>query len=165
MWVFTRNGSIWTQQGSKLKGTGAVGAARQGTSVAVNAIGNTALIGGPADNGTKGAFWVYSLGSIPSVQKVLTEDRESEQPELTLEQSVPNPSTGRFSIGFILPESCIAEWKISDMNGRVVYALKREYPAGASQESFDLQGNPGVYYSQLKTPHGIKTRKLIIMGH
>jgi hypothetical protein len=164
MWVFTRNGSTWTQQGSKLKGTGAVGAARQGTAVTVNAIGTTALIGGPADNGNRGAFWVYSLGSIPSVQKVITEDRNNEQLELALEQSVPNPSAGRFSIGFTLPEGCIAEWTFSDMNGRVVLSLSREYPAGANQESFDLEGKTGVYFYQLKTPAGIKTGKLTIVG-
>jgi surface protein len=164
MWVFTRNGASWSQQGSKLKGIGAVGAARQGTSVAVNAIGTTALIGGPADNGNKGAFWVYSLGSIPSVQKVVTEDRSTEQPALALEQSVPNPSAGRFSIGFTLPEGCIAEWTFSDMNGRVVLSLSREYPAGANQESFDLEGKTGIYFYQLKTPAGIKTGKLTIVG-
>ena len=45
-WVFTRSGSTWTQQGPKLVGTGAVGTAEQGWSVALSADGNTALIGG-----------------------------------------------------------------------------------------------------------------------
>ena len=166
MWVFTRNGSTWLQQGSKLKGTNAIGAARQGTAVAVNAIGTTALIGGPADNGNRGAFWVYSLGSIPDMQKESTDDRSTaETAVLMLEQSNPNPSDGRFTVGFSLPEGCIAEWLLSDMSGRVVLSLSREYPAGANQESFDLQGNTGVYYYQLKTPYGIKTRKLTIVGH
>ncbi len=165
MWVFTRNGTTWSQQGSKLKGTSAVGASKQGTAVAVNAIGTTALIGGPADNGSKGAFWVYSLGSIPSVKKEITEDRNNEQAAFVLGQSVPNPSTGQFTIGFDVPEGCIAEWIFSDMNGRVVRSLKREYPAGANQESFDLQGNTGVYFYQLKTPAGIKTGKITIVGY
>ncbi|MFN7833460.1 MAG: T9SS type A sorting domain-containing protein, partial [Bacteroidota bacterium] len=165
MWVFTRNGTTWSQQGSKLKGTSAVGASKQGTAVAVNAIGTTALIGGPADNGSKGAFWVYSLGSIPSVKKEITEDRNNEQAVFVLGQSVPNPSTGQFTIGFDVPEGCIAEWIFSDMNGRAVLSLKREYPAGANQESFDLQGNTGVYFYQLKTPAGIKTGKLTIVGY
>ncbi|MFN5238012.1 MAG: T9SS type A sorting domain-containing protein, partial [Bacteroidota bacterium] len=165
MWVFTRNSTTWSQQGSKLKGTSAVGASKQGTAVAVNAIGTTALIGGPADNGSKGAFWVYSLGSIPSVKKEITEDRNNEQAAFVLGQSVPNPSTGQFTIGFDVPEGCIAEWIFSDMNGRAVLSLKREYPAGANQESFDLQGNTGVYFYQLKTPAGIKTGKLTIVGY
>jgi len=59
-WVFTRSGSIWTQQGSKLVGTGAVGPAGQGSSLALSADGNTALVGGPYDNRSTGAAWVYT---------------------------------------------------------------------------------------------------------
>ena len=33
-WVYTRSNGVWTQQGSKLVGTGAVGNAQQGQSVA-----------------------------------------------------------------------------------------------------------------------------------
>src|SRR5260221_10589569 len=35
-WVFIRTGSVWTQQGKKLVGTGAVGHAIQGVSVALS---------------------------------------------------------------------------------------------------------------------------------
>jgi hypothetical protein len=59
-WVFTRSGSAWAQQGSKLAGTGASGAARFGSSVALSADGNTALIGGPPDNGGTGAAWAFT---------------------------------------------------------------------------------------------------------
>ena len=59
-WVHTRSGGVWTQQGSKLVGTGAVGSARQGSSVALSADGNTAIVGGLADNGVTGAAWVHT---------------------------------------------------------------------------------------------------------
>jgi hypothetical protein len=59
-WVFTRNGSVWTQQGSKLVGTGAIGNASQGASVALSADGNTAVVGGPRDNLYAGAAWVFT---------------------------------------------------------------------------------------------------------
>ena len=59
-WVYTRSGSTWTQQGSKLVGTGNTGAAQQGTSVSVSADGNTAIVGGPNDNSNQGAAWVYT---------------------------------------------------------------------------------------------------------
>jgi FG-GAP repeat len=59
-WVFTRNNDVWKQQGAKLVGTGAPGDANQGTSVALSADGNTAIIGGPADNATTGAAWVFT---------------------------------------------------------------------------------------------------------
>ncbi len=60
-WVFTRSGTTWSQEGSKLVGSGAVGAARQGSSVALAANGTTALLGGPEDNGGAGAAWPFAL--------------------------------------------------------------------------------------------------------
>jgi hypothetical protein len=72
-WVFTRSGGIWTQQGAKLVGTGAAGAAAQGFSAALSADGNTAIVGGAFDmpsvdqyggpTGT-GAAWVYARAVI-----------------------------------------------------------------------------------------------------
>src|SRR2546429_65396 len=59
-WVFSRSGSTWSQQGSKLVGSGAVGAAEQGVSVALSGDGGTALIGGWQDNSNTGAGWVFS---------------------------------------------------------------------------------------------------------
>ena len=59
-WVFTRSGGVWTQQGDKLVGTGAVGSAVQGTSVALSAEGRTAIVGGPNDNTNTGAAWVFT---------------------------------------------------------------------------------------------------------
>ncbi len=59
-WVFTRTGGVWTQQGIKLVGTGAIGPARQGWSVSLSADGNTAVVGGKEDNGTVGAAWVFT---------------------------------------------------------------------------------------------------------
>jgi hypothetical protein len=59
-WVYTRTAGVWTQQGPKLVGTGAVGPAAQGLSVALSADGNTAVVGGPLDDGEVGAAWVYT---------------------------------------------------------------------------------------------------------
>ena len=59
-WVWTRSGGVWTQQGPKLVGSGAVGNAMQGNSVALSADGTTALVGGPADNDSAGAAWVWT---------------------------------------------------------------------------------------------------------
>jgi hypothetical protein len=59
VWVYTRSDGVWTQQGNKLVGTGAVGNARQGISVALSADGNTAIAGGTFDNNGNGAVWVF----------------------------------------------------------------------------------------------------------
>ena len=59
-WVFTREGTAWTQQGPKLSGQGEVGEGSFGESVALSAEGSTALIGGPYDNKGVGAGWVFT---------------------------------------------------------------------------------------------------------
>jgi hypothetical protein len=68
VWVFTRSGSNWTQQGEKLipndevSGLSGVGF---GSSVALSSHGNTALIGGPSDHFepfTGGAAWIFTRG-------------------------------------------------------------------------------------------------------
>jgi hypothetical protein len=59
-WVYTRSGGVWSQQGSKLVGMGAVGVAGQGSSVALSAEGSTAIVGGQNDNSNAGAAWVYT---------------------------------------------------------------------------------------------------------
>ena len=48
------------QQGAKLVGADAAGAANQGFSVAVSGDGNTAVVGGVNDNSSAGAAWVYT---------------------------------------------------------------------------------------------------------
>jgi len=63
-WIFTRSGSTWTQQGSKLIGTGATSIASQGWSVALSGDGNTLAIGGPTDDSVAGAYigavWIFT---------------------------------------------------------------------------------------------------------
>jgi hypothetical protein len=50
----------FSQQGPKLVGTGATGAANQGHSVSLSSDGNTAIVGGWSDNNGAGAAWVYA---------------------------------------------------------------------------------------------------------
>jgi len=60
-WVFVRSAGAWTQQGTKLVGTGNSGGSEQGHAVALSADGNTALVGGPYDtNLDGGAAWVFT---------------------------------------------------------------------------------------------------------
>jgi hypothetical protein len=61
IWVFTRSGSVWSQQGLKLVGSGGVGSfVSQGSAVALSADGNTAISGGEGDTGNTGAAWVFT---------------------------------------------------------------------------------------------------------
>jgi len=60
VWIWTRNGASWTEQSAKLVGSGAVGKAQQGFSASISADGNTALVGGRADNSGTGGAWVWT---------------------------------------------------------------------------------------------------------
>jgi hypothetical protein len=83
-WVFTRSGSTWTQQGSKLTGGGESGKGVFGYGVALSAEGNTAVIGGPRDNGSVGAAWVFTRSGSTWTQQgsKLTGGGESGKGEL-----------------------------------------------------------------------------------
>ncbi|HKC23184.1 MAG TPA: hypothetical protein VKF32_00505, partial [Thermoanaerobaculia bacterium] len=60
VWVFTRSGSTWSQQGGKLVATGATVNPQLGGSVALSSDGSTALVGGAGDGGT----WVFTRSGI-----------------------------------------------------------------------------------------------------
>jgi FG-GAP repeat len=58
VWVFTRSGGVWTQQGSKLTPTGGVGAMQFGTSLALYE--DMMAVGAPGDNGNIGAVYIFT---------------------------------------------------------------------------------------------------------
>ena len=66
VWVFTRSEGVWTQQSAKLtaKTPEEVGSGAFGSSVALSSDGNTALVGGPADNTNIGAAWVFTRSKV-----------------------------------------------------------------------------------------------------
>lgn len=80
VWIFTRSGTTWTQQGSKLTGTSQLGTSSWsggsnendggfGCSVSLSSDGNTLAVGAYGDNTNIGAVWVYTRsGSTWSIQ-------------------------------------------------------------------------------------------------
>jgi hypothetical protein len=58
-WIFTRSSGVWSQF-AKLVGTDTVGEAAQGNSVALSGDGNTAIVGGFANDNGVGASWVFT---------------------------------------------------------------------------------------------------------
>ena len=63
-WLFTQKNGTWSQKGSKLVGTGASGAAQQGSAVALSANASTLLVGAPTDNHGIGAAWVFTPDNL-----------------------------------------------------------------------------------------------------
>jgi hypothetical protein len=65
-WVWMRSGGVWSQQGTKLVGSGAIGSAAQGFSVSMSGDGNTTIVGGKADNSYAGAAWIFTDCLVPA---------------------------------------------------------------------------------------------------
>ena len=59
-WVYVYSGGVWVQQGDKLAGSDSYGNSAQGSSVALSADGNIALVGGPGDHNGVGAAWLFT---------------------------------------------------------------------------------------------------------
>jgi hypothetical protein len=89
-WVFTKNAGIWTQQGSKLIGSGGSAGAYQGYSVALSADGNTAIIGGFGDNKGIGAAWVFVSDGTTGIEEISIDQNRI--------QLFPNPNKGSFTL-------------------------------------------------------------------
>jgi hypothetical protein len=69
VWIFVRSGSVWTQQGPKLVGTGGINQQGQGFSVSLAANGNTLIVGGPNDNNYLGAAWIFTRSDTNWLQQ------------------------------------------------------------------------------------------------
>lgn len=60
IFVYTRSEGVWSAQSTKLVGTGAIGNAKQGFAVEIDASGNGIIVGGPYDNSSTGAVWFFT---------------------------------------------------------------------------------------------------------
>jgi hypothetical protein len=60
VWVYTLINGVWTQQGNKLVSIDYTGGPQQGWAVGLSYDGNTAVVGGPRDDSSVGAVWVYT---------------------------------------------------------------------------------------------------------
>ena len=69
IWMFTRSGSTWTQEGRKITPGGGIGVGLFGGSVALTPDGNVALVGGFEDNSDLGAAWVFTRTGNTFVQE------------------------------------------------------------------------------------------------
>jgi hypothetical protein len=69
VWAFTRAGGSWSRQGPKFTGGEESGESRFGASIALSALGNTALIGGRGDGGDTGAAWVFTRSGATWAQQ------------------------------------------------------------------------------------------------
>ncbi len=149
VWVFTRTGGVWTQLGSKLVGTGAVGGAYQGTSVAISADGNTAFSGGEGDNGGVGAAWIFSRPAVP----ILFSSAKSKLQRLNLENNQ--------LLHFNLSNQSQVTIRLYDSKGAVVKTLLNEVrSAGDYLQPLPKETKSNSYLLDFKAGEFHKTMKI-----
>jgi hypothetical protein len=159
-WVYTRSGGVWSQQGAKLVGTGAVGPADQGTSVAVSGDGNTAVLGGDVDNNYVGAAWVFANESLAGVN-------DGRSLGFALEGVRPNPTRGSgLNVVFALPTGATAQLELLDISGRRVFS--REVGSlGAGRRTVNLaEGRrlaPGLYWVRLAQGANRRSTRVVVI--
>jgi hypothetical protein len=69
-WVFKRSSDTWSQQGNKLVGTGVIGQAGQGVSVALSADGKTAMVVDRMTTRALGRHGSLNAAAMPGANKV-----------------------------------------------------------------------------------------------
>ncbi len=155
-WIFTRSGSVWSQLGDKLIGSDAVGNANQGGAVAISPDGNTAIIGGIADNINKGAAWVFIPGTT-SVEQISDEIPM----RFVLSQNYPNPFNPNTNIGWQSPVSGHQTLTVYDLLGNEVATLVDEFrSAGIYEVTFDAIIFPVEFiFTNLKPNHLLRQRR------
>jgi hypothetical protein len=159
-WVFTRSSGVWSQQGGKIVGTGAVGEADQGYSVALSADGNTAIVGGFYDNTGAGAAWVFTRSETP-----VREEAANVPSQSVLEQNYPNPFNPSTKIQFSIDNRQLAIVKVIDMLGREVATLVNEVkePGTYTVEFRASSLASGVYFYRLQAGTYVETKKLLLL--
>lgn len=132
VWVYTLSGGNWSQVGSKLIGTGAIGKAYQGGSVSLSSQGNVLAIGGYRDNSNQGATWVFNNSGI------LTE-AETPLPKIEPTSIYPNP----FTLSLTLQSEAELPYTISNIQGIPVES------GFSTSSSIGNQLLPGAYLLNL----------------
>jgi hypothetical protein len=159
-WVYTRTGGVWSQLGSKLVGSGAAGNAELGVSVSLSADGNTAIVGGFADDTLKGAAWVFTR-AVSSVRS----PGEGAPLEFDLAQNYPNPFNPSTTIKFELPKASQVNLTVYDILGREISVLVNERKnAGVHEVNFVASGlSSGVYFYRLWAGDFVATKRLLLL--
>jgi hypothetical protein len=117
----------------------------------------------PGQQTPRGTAWDFS-DTLFSIQSVgITENQRV--PNLKTDiVIIPNPSSGtiflQLSIPSIMPVSVI----VYDITGRIVEILVEEkYNPGVHKIGLNNDFSSGIYYIQLRTPHAVITKKMIIL--
>ncbi|MDX2061761.1 MAG: hypothetical protein SFY70_01735 [Bacteroidia bacterium] len=122
VWLYSRTGSVWSPLGSKLTGTGAVGAAQQGTGLALSADGTTLALGGSADASDAGATWVFATAPVTTLERAAD--------YLTAARVGPNPATTELWVHLTARRAFAAELAVVTPLGQPLVTATHWVPVG-----------------------------------
>jgi hypothetical protein len=161
-WVFTRSAGVWSQQGAKLVGTGAAGAAGQGRSVSLSADGLTAFVCGIFDNSGAGAAWVFMSDATTGVPLEPT-------PRPGVLMATPNPFLCQTSLLLTLPVAEDVEVSVWDVSGRLVCRMPRASMAAGQhpipwfgQDDRGQRVKAGIYFVHVRGNSGLDLCKTVV---
>jgi hypothetical protein len=163
-WVFKRGGGVWSQQGDKLVGTGAVFGAQtsslQGCSVSLSADGNTAIVGAWRDSSESGAAWVFTRSATGIGERAVEIPQQFD-----LGQNYPNPFNPSTTIEYELPTRAHVTLTVYNLLGQVVaMPVDEVQTAGYKSAVFNASGLPsGVYLYRLQAGEFVATKKLVVL--
>jgi hypothetical protein len=159
VWVFTRSGGVWTQQGQKLVGTGGEGQPYQGTSLAISTNGGTIIAGGPQDGGA-GAVWVFVNPSI-GIKPISSEIPK----DYSLSQNYPNPFNPTTKFKFQISKLSDTKITVFDVLGREVETLvNQQLQPGTYEVDWNASNfSSGVYFYKLETNRFSNVKKMVLV--
>ena len=101
-------------------------------------------------------------GDLETVE--LTFNTANTTDAMALFQNQPNPFNDATTIGFYLPTAQSATLTITDLSGRIVYALTQDFVAGDNMVTISREelSSRGVLYYRLETDEGVQVKKMIV---
>lgn len=159
-WLFARNAGTWSQLGSKLVSSDAIGSAAQGSSAALAGNALSLVVGGSDDNAAAGALWGWAALSADAPDP----DGNATRAGISLSQARPHPVRTSASIRFVVPRRGPVALRAYDLSGREVRRIvNRVLDAGQHDATFDSRGLPGgVYFVRLEAGGVSAARKLVV---
>jgi hypothetical protein len=163
-WVFIRNSGVWTQQGSKLVGTGSVGNPGQAGFVCISGDRSTAIVGGSGDNGGAGAVWVYTTGKVSNVAEtnpVIKNINEEIIPGLIL---YPNPAKDNLTVEFTSSSEGNVKVNVYNQSAQKVMNIERYSVKGLNTFGLNTSNfGTGVYIVEI-TNNGQKQHQQFLIS-
>jgi hypothetical protein len=77
-------------------------------------------------------------------------------------QNKPNPSNGKTTIGFNLPQASTATLTITDATGKTLRVIEGDYKAGYNEITVESLRTSGVLQYRLDTPTNSATKKMVV---